>query len=77
MLSMTYSLINVSETNDGTVSGNWLQDHIGTLDSAERHARETNAANSNALTIAVVSQINHPVPILDYWTNLVPLRIIS
>lgn len=74
---MTFSLLTVSEQRDNKVSGNWLQDHIGTLDSAEKRARETNAVNSNRLTIAVVPQINSPVPMYDYWTNLTPLRMVT
>lgn len=52
---MIFSLINVSKIHkDGTVSGNWLQDHIGTLESAIQKAINIEAVNSNKIDIAIV-----------------------
>jgi hypothetical protein len=67
---MTYALLNVSRTHpDGTVDGTWIQDHIGTIETAQARAEQTNAANSGALNIAVVNQLPSPVPMLDCWHN--------
>ena len=54
---MTFSLVTVHRTNpDGTIDGAWLQDHVGTLDSAKQRALDTSAQNSNT-PIAVVSSV--------------------
>ena len=67
---MSFSLISVSSANaDGTVNGYWLQDHVGDLDEALDKAARTEAANSHGITVAVVEPVNHPTPMLDFWTN--------
>lgn len=58
------------EYKNGFVSGYWLQDHVGTLESAKEVARQTKKANNNKIDISVVEQINSTVPGLSYYTNL-------
>lgn len=59
---MKFSLIVVDKTrNDGHVDGSWVQDHIGTLESAIQAAIDTELANGNKIDIAVVHQIDHDV----------------
>lgn len=67
---MTFSLLTVHTTNpDGTVNGTWLQDHIGTPESARERAAQTEQANSHRITVAVVEALRHPAPALEYWTD--------
>ena len=51
---MRFTLINVSHEKDGVVDGAWLQDHTGTIETATEEARETERANSNRITVAVI-----------------------
>jgi len=53
---MRFSLINISSEQDGKVSGYWIQNHIGTLESAKKVAKETEAVNSNKINVAVVEE---------------------
>lgn len=72
---MKFSLLNVYRTNaDGTVDGYWIQDHIGTIETAKEMARKTEAANSNKIQVAVVQQVPSPVAILDTWHNQKPIN---
>lgn len=64
---MKFSLINVGSTSNGRVSGAWIQNHVGTLDSALARARDVEAANSHRITVAVVSEVPSPRPDLSYW----------
>ena len=64
-----FSLLNVASTNpDGTVNGYWVQDHLGTYESALEKARQTSALNSGH-HVAVVERIDHPNPMLEFWSN--------
>jgi len=65
-----YSLLNVTEQDGGRVSGHWIQDHIGTLESAEELAQETNKVNGGRLDIAVVEQVGTTNPSLRRFGNL-------
>lgn len=67
---MIYSLINVEKEADGMVNGYWVQDVTGTFAEATKRARDTEAVNSNKITIAVTERVNSPVPRLDYHTNV-------
>lgn len=68
---MIFSLINVSTiSKEGKVVGYWIQDHIGTLESAKQCALETEQANSNRITVVVTNQVNSSVPALNFWSNL-------
>jgi hypothetical protein len=67
---MKLSLLTVYRTQpDGTVDGHWLQNHVGTIESALAAAARTNAVNGNRLDIAIVEEVPSPVPMLDFWTR--------
>lgn len=66
----TYSLINVYKEENNLVDGSWLQDHIGTLESAINRAIEIEKVNSNKIDIAVVDQIYSATPILTTHYNM-------
>lgn len=55
---MKFSLVQVYKDNGNTVDGVWLQDHIGTVESAEQAARDTEAANSGRISVAVVEDLS-------------------
>lgn len=57
----TYSLLGVHRTEGDTVEGGWIQDHIGTLESARRKADQTSAANGG-MPVAVVEKVGHGGP---------------
>ena len=67
---MKFSLINVISEKDGLVSGYFVQNHIGTLESASRAARNVESVNSNKITVAVVEEVSSPVPYLTRWDDL-------
>jgi hypothetical protein len=55
---MKFSLIVVDKTrNNGHVDGSWVQDHVGTVESATRLAIDTEKVNGNKVDIAVVNQL--------------------
>ena len=72
---MKFSLINVVESSGPLVSGTWVQNHVGTLDSAREIARATEAANSNKITVAIVTELSSPCAVLSYWRDLIRLDI--
>ena len=57
---MKYSLITVEKRVGDLVSGAWLRNHIGSLDSAIKMGETINAANSGRLDIAVVDEVSGP-----------------
>ena len=59
---MKFSLVQVYKDNGNTVDGVWIQDHIGTVESAEQAARDTESANSGRISVAVVEDLSHIVP---------------
>lgn len=66
----TFSLLNVTATHpDGSVDGYWIQNHVGTYQSALATAEKTRAANSGRIMVAVVEGITHTTPMLEFWTN--------
>jgi hypothetical protein len=66
-----FSLICVSKVNsNGTVDGSWMKDHYGTVESAYKAAKETEAANSNRISVAVVAKLPGSTPNYDPMTNL-------
>lgn len=67
---MAYSLINVDRTDSNGISGNWVQDHIGTLEGAVAKARATEAVNSNKIDIAVVEGISGWCCPGEYFSSL-------
>ncbi len=64
-----FSIITIQKEYDGLVDGNWVQNHIGTLESAKIVADNTSKVNSGA-PYAVIDELNTPVPILSYWTGM-------
>ncbi len=70
-----FSLINVSKEADGFVRGGWLQNHIGTLESATARAIATEGTNSNKIDVAVVEEVNSSVPIMQHWRGLQRLDV--
>ena len=72
---MKFSLINITEQSGSLVSGSWLQNHIGTLDSAREAARATEAANGNRITVAVVAELSSTTPALSHYTSLPRLDV--
>jgi len=72
---MKFSLIVVTESHGSLVSGNWIQDHIGSLATAREVARATEATNGNKITVAVVDEIPGVCKILSYWTDLIRLDV--
>ena len=68
-----FSLITVSKEENGTVEGYWIQDHIGTIESATTLANETSKLNRDQ-NIAVIDQINSTTPMLGYWKDLTKLN---
>ena len=67
-----YSLINVWARNNGRVSGNWVQDCIGTLNDAMKRARATEKANSNRIEIAIIEQTAEIMA--DYVSNVIEIK---
>jgi hypothetical protein len=57
---MIFSLINVRTQVGEQVSGMWIQDHIGTLESARLVAKRTEAVNGHRITVAVVAALTSP-----------------
>ena len=72
---MKYSLIQVEREYDGMVDGVWMQNHIGTIDSAAEAARATERANSNRITVAVVEDLGYSEPNHSLRTALKRLDI--
>jgi len=71
-----FSLINISSKRQNKINGYWLQDHIGTLETAKQVAKETKKANSNKIDIAIILEVINTTPILDYFTDREFLAII-
>jgi hypothetical protein len=67
---MRYSLVSVSREENGLVDGVWVQDCTGTLDEAIKRARDTEKANSNRISVAVVESLNGSTPNYCQRTNL-------
>jgi hypothetical protein len=68
---MKFSLISVTLMgDDGRVSGYWVQNHIGTLETAQQRARDTEATNSNKITICIVDEVNTTVPMGMFFEGL-------
>lgn len=57
-----FSLVNVSKEANGLVDGYWIQDHTGNLETAILIAKETEKANGNKITVAVVYKVNGSGP---------------
>lgn len=71
---MKFSLINITKEKEDLISGYWIQDHIGTIESAKIAAIRTMEVNSNKINIGIVDQLNMSIPILEYFTDLKRLK---
>ena len=67
---MKFSLVNVYADNGAMVDGYWLQNHIGTIDTARERARGLEAANGNRIKVAVVDEIPSSRPEMNFWRGL-------
>ena len=65
-----FSLINVTSENDKGVSGSWVQDHIGTLETAQQRARQVEAANNNQITVCITEPVPGVNPALAFFQDL-------
>lgn len=55
---MKFSIVQIVKTRDsGNIDGNWLQNHVGTVESATKVAVDTEKANGNKIEVAVVGQV--------------------
>lgn len=72
---MKFSLINIAETHGPLISGYWVQNHVGTLDSAIASAHATEIANHNRIEVAVVAELSSTTPALSYWRDLTRLDV--
>ena len=57
-----FSLVNIESEKDGIVNGTWIQNHIGTLETASKAARDIEIANSNRIKVAVVEDLGYSYP---------------
>lgn len=67
---MKFSLIQVYKEIDKLEDGVWIQDHIGTLDTAVKVANETEKANGNRIEVAVVEKVHSSSPNYCLLTKL-------
>lgn len=65
-----FSLMTVMKQTGNIVCGQWIQHHIGTLESATIQARKTETTNGNKIIVAVVDEISGGN---GYWENRVRL----
>ena len=69
---MKFSLVNVGRQRGNLVEGSWVQNHIGTLESATERARQTEAANGNHIIVAVTEEWVSVTPMLDGYCLPMP-----
>jgi hypothetical protein len=66
-----FSIVLVSKDHgNGKIDGTWVQDHVGTLDSAIKKAADTSKANGDKNDYAVVAQLGGGSPNYDTKINL-------
>lgn len=77
---MKFSLITVCEgfptpayLPGDRVSGYWIQNHVGTLETAQTRARRIEEVNGGRIHVAVVDEIPSSVPCLNFWSHLLRL----
>jgi len=63
---MKFSLINIQGRIVGNPFGAWIQNHIGTLESATQSAIDIEEANSNKIDVAVMEQSAEGMPFTVY-----------
>jgi len=71
---MKLSLINVETQDNGVVSGYWIQNFIGNVESAIRAAKITEFVNGNKIIVAVVNEVADPCPMGKFFVSLTPLN---
>lgn len=64
MKQMKLSIIQVKREEGGLVDGYWLQDYVGTLESALVEAQGHEQANGEKIKTAIVSQVTTTTPLL-------------
>jgi hypothetical protein len=72
-----YSLINVTKEKNNSISGYWIQDHTGTIETVKDLANRTLLANNNRIKIAIIKQVPNTTPLLDYFHDLKPIIVIN
>jgi len=66
METKTFSLMYITrQYHHGPCLGSWVQDHIGTLETAQEKARATEKVNSNHHKVTVCQAVNSSTPILS------------
>jgi len=69
-----FSIINVDRVREnGNVGGGWIQNHMGTPETARELVKSLEAVNrgrdGNGTKFAIIDEIPCPVAILGYWTD--------
>ncbi len=72
-----YSLINVTKEKNNSISGYWIQNHTGTIETVKDLANRTLLANNNRIKIAIIEQVPNTTPLLDYFHDLKPIIVIN
>jgi hypothetical protein len=72
---MRYSLVVVTAEKETSIDGVWIQNHTGTIETASQCARETEKANSNSISVAVVEDLNYSCPNYSLRRGLVRLDL--
>lgn len=66
---MKFSILTVQTRNDnGTVDGNWVQGHMGTLETVQV-VLDSYVASGRGTRFVAVDELPSPVPILTFWTD--------
>jgi hypothetical protein len=66
---MKFSLIVVAERNGNRVNGNWVQNHIGDMESATKLLRDYSEFSPKS-TYVIVKELSSCVPGLSFWKDL-------
>jgi hypothetical protein len=72
---MKYSLINIVDESNGVVSGYWLQNVQGSHADAVEVAQDILVANSGKISIAIVDELPHTTPHLNFHSGLKAVSI--
>lgn len=60
---MKFSIVTViKDRGNGIIDGVWMQNHVGSIESAIEKAKSTEKANGNRIKIAVVDDLNFSEP---------------
>jgi len=76
---MKFSLINIERhipQPTGKVAGGWIQNHVGTMETATAKALGYKEANHlTGPSVAIIPELSSVVP-QGYWDNLTPLAVV-